>query len=544
MFKDLFKRKSVSGGKIKSIDTEVEANGTGKNISQSDSVLAGSRLIQLSSRINELSSGGNNEIMHFGQSLSEAIDKLDTNGVECERVKEEVLQTVKGIVDIAHSGKQVVEYTENNLQNIMEIERVSEELNEKFYKLEADYIEIQKGVEQIMASFKKVEDSSNLVTNIAKQTNLLALNAAIEAARAGENGKGFAVVAEEVRKLAFDSQGAAASINGTIKELGNVTGYLHGKMAKAHEEQVASLDKTSFMLKKVRSASAGVEETSATIGSLISNSINNSTALKTVTDRMDNMVGDLTETVKELKHLMTGFGEFNTKILKTEEAVIDVADLILEINCQSKSAKEIVLGHNKTFHPWVYVENGESKGVSVEILNSLLQSAGKKVTFVGRPWSKVQELLSRGTIDAVFNVGWPNPALSAKGLIASKPYSQFRVVLFADQRKYRQLSLKDVKGKKVGVVKGGLGNSLSIIEKANVKTIQYLLDEECFNELNIGNLDFVMAEEKVGSYISQKYFGGKFIAVSDALETMDVVVLAKADNGELIELIDRAINKK
>jgi hypothetical protein len=42
---------------------------------------------------------------------------------------------------------------------------------------------------------------------------LLALNAAIAAARAGEQGRGFAVVAEEVRKLAEESQHAAAEIS-------------------------------------------------------------------------------------------------------------------------------------------------------------------------------------------------------------------------------------------------------------------------------------------------------------------------------------------
>ena len=62
------------------------------------------------------------------------------------------------------------------------------------------------------------------ITGIAEQTNLLALNAAIEAARAGEQGRGFAVVAEEVRKLAEESQQAAASIAGLIGEIQAETG--------------------------------------------------------------------------------------------------------------------------------------------------------------------------------------------------------------------------------------------------------------------------------------------------------------------------------
>jgi methyl-accepting chemotaxis protein len=71
---------------------------------------------------------------------------------------------------------------------------------------------------KIQNSSKKISESINIITDIAKQTNLLALNAAVEAARAGVHGKGFAVVAAEVKKLAEKTSQAAREIIDTIEQ--------------------------------------------------------------------------------------------------------------------------------------------------------------------------------------------------------------------------------------------------------------------------------------------------------------------------------------
>ena len=80
-------------------------------------------------------------------------------------------------------------------------------------------VEASQAVAQLAAKSQQIGGIVSTITGIAEQTNLLALNAAIEAARAGEEGRGFAVVAEEVRKLAEESQHAAATIAGLVSEV-------------------------------------------------------------------------------------------------------------------------------------------------------------------------------------------------------------------------------------------------------------------------------------------------------------------------------------
>ena len=95
------------------------------------------------------------------------------------------------------------------------------------------------------------------ITGIAEQTNLLALNAAIDAARAGEQGRGFAVVAEEVRKLAEESQSAAAEIAGLVGEIQTETRRVVDvveQSGRRTESGVATVEQTREAFERIGAA--------------------------------------------------------------------------------------------------------------------------------------------------------------------------------------------------------------------------------------------------------------------------------------------------
>jgi methyl-accepting chemotaxis protein len=126
------------------------------------------------------------------------------------------------------------------------------------------------------------------ITGISEQTNLLALNAAIEAARAGEQGRGFAVVAEEVRKLAEESQQAAAEIAGLIQEIQAET----NKAVAAVEDGAARTEAGVATVEDTRGAFERIETSIDDISGRVQRI---SASVRGIADGAERMQGEISE---------------------------------------------------------------------------------------------------------------------------------------------------------------------------------------------------------------------------------------------------------
>ena len=264
---------------------------------------------EIANAVNNVSQGAHSQ----AEQVQDAVDAIQVMDHMIDQMQQKIF-------DMTKLSDEMTEAGENASVIMAELESRNEDTTNAIYK-------VAEQIEKTNTLVQRIQESTQLITQIASQTNLLSLNASIEAARAGDAGKGFAVVASQIQKLAEQSNTSSGTIEEITGELISDSGIAVETMLRVKEivdTQSRNMEETEHIVNEVM---GGIRTSLGSIDSIEKGAV-----------RLETSRNEIIQTVGDLSRIAAENAE-NTQ--KTCEQTMQVADTFERIEGNAVKLKEI-----------------------------------------------------------------------------------------------------------------------------------------------------------------------------------------------------------
>ena len=180
--------------------------------------------------------------------------------------------------------------------------------------------------------------------------------------------------------------------------------------------------------------------------------------------------------------------------------------LLFALGSAQAQSKELVVGSSATYRPFAYENpNKEIVGYDVDIIKAVAQKAGLQIKIVNTPWTGIFAALNNGDVDLIISGVTINDKRK-QSYDFTTPYFEARQ-LIAVPKDSSVKSLKDLAGKKIGVVNGSTGDDIASREfgKTNSDIRRFESTPVVISELVNTGLDAAIGDNGVIAFRVQEH---------------------------------------
>ena len=203
--------------------------------------------------------------------------------------------------------------------------------------------------------------------------------------------------------------------------------------------------------------------------------------------------------------------------------------------------KELIVGSSATYRPFAYESpSKEIVGYDVDMIKAIAQKAGLQIKIINTPWTGIFASLNNGDVDLVIS-GVTINEKRKQSYDFTPPYFEARQLIAVHQDSNTK-NLKDLAGKKIGVVTGSTGDDIASRQfgKTNPDIKRFESTPVAISELVNSGVDAVIGDNGVIAYRVQEHKQLKTVSDADfPKEYFGIVV--KQGNKELLDKLNAGL---